>query len=288
MTRKAVLGMLAALVVVAGGSMAGAVGLDQTIVRVDLDTSTDATETTGTWTIGETYKSYLVLEAQTEGESVDGMTGVSADVKFDSAVLELVDVYELVGDKDFDGFEGILDLATVFDSDAYGSTDPQNLIRYYDIDRDGFVGILDLAAIFDDEFYGSTTGIPYWTNNAGNVESVEIFDAPTVSNAGGDHPGFVDDLVAVLLLRPDENDDGTADDGSGFSTNAWTGERAVIATMEWKVLASPGSGDTTDIEVMSAADPSLPTSNAPVAIDKDTPVDSPLSPAADTSTVTVQ
>lgn len=280
---------LLALVVASPAVMA--VGLNQTTVRIDLDTNAPGTQTTNAaspWAVGQSYLTHLVLEPTNPGPGViiEDLTGISADVEFDPNILELVDIYELKGDVNFDGFQDVTDMVTIFQSAAFDtSREDEGYIGYYDIDRDDFVDVTDMVRIFQSEQF-DTAGGEYWTNNEGEFvrESVEIFDDPRLSNTGGAHPGFIDDVVAVLLLRPDANNDGFADDGSGFNTNAWSGERAVIATMQFRVKAAPAGG-TTQIAVVN--DSNSGTRNPPVAIGKTTPVEQPFNPGAGVSTVSI-
>lgn len=289
-TRLAMTALTVGIVAVMGGP-ALAVGVDQTIVNVDLDATTAVTETTANWPSNPAVlqKTHLVLEPQQPGQVIDDLTGVSADLRFNHNLLELVDVYELAGDINFDGFQDVGDLVTVFQSSTFDlckDDDPDTFISYYDVNRDTCVDVGDLVTVFQSEMFDSAGGV-YWTNNEGADirESVEVFDPPAKSNTGGANAGLVDDLVSVLLLRPDSD---PAVQSGDLSNNPWSGSRAIVATLVWRTKA--GAAGTTDIEVVAQNQPGT-NINKPVAISSTTDLsqlDTLPGPAAGKSTVTIQ
>lgn len=192
------------------------------------------------------------FEAEPVFEAVDGsqrfsctlvvqgavdLTGLSVDIRFNNAVLQLVDIYESRGDRNFDGRANVADVLAI--GERFGLTiGPNPELAYFDLDSTadsaGLIDVSDVNALLPFVNQDSL----YWTFNSNATgfetfrESVEVFEDPAQSNTDG----LIDDLAVVLLRRPE-----TPVEGFGF-----TGD-ARVATLIFEVIGGT-AGSTTPIQ----------------------------------------
>jgi hypothetical protein len=104
-----------------------------------------------------------------------------------------------------------------------------------DANANGVFDLDEVSEMVDTFGEDASSLLTYWTrlaaDRAGWNESVEVFDPPSVSNLGGEHPGLIDDLTAVLLARPDRVVGGTRP-GFGMSGNL------TLCKIRWGALAA--------------------------------------------------
>ncbi len=179
---------------------------------------------------------------------VENLCGVNCDIKFDPAVLKVVDIHEARGDLNYDGRSNIADILTLGERFGDEVTD-ENGFEYFNRNKEGdSANIIDMADI--------STVLPFlnernlfWTSNANNNldtirESVEIFPTPEViqNHANETGEGLIDDIVAVLLPR-EHPVSGFAPEGFGFD-----GPYARIADITFEIIGGD-SGSTTEITI---------------------------------------
>lgn len=243
--KRAGLGVFLCALVLAGVAQA------QTFV-LDLDASTPAIEQTRQVAKGETIKVNLVVTG-----AVD-LLGVSADVSFNADALELKDIEANFGDLDFSGIVGIQEIAAIIAAFINGT--PVDQIEYpagvfpgilLDKDRSGVFGITEVADAIG-QFVRGDSGTQYWTMLVSKDadrkvdgqmnESVAVFDPVAKSNTGGDHPGLIEDITAVLLRRPEASEGGAPAVGFGYSESVYG--PAIVCTMTFQVKNAAAAGDT--------------------------------------------
>lgn len=149
--------------------------------------------------VAREFKVAVVLD-----DSINLM-GANCDLDFDSDALEVVSIRESFGDVNFDGRVNIFDVREIGArlGATTGSTNPE-YSRYFDLNSDGKIDETDIQIVSaDPEFNKQGT---YLTSNDPGVssprESAEIFEDPSISNQNG----LVDDIVFVLLARPEVTD----------------------------------------------------------------------------------
>jgi len=202
-------------------------------LNLDADLSTPGIQAPGDYSLsaGGDIVLYLVLT------DVQNLIGVSTDIQFDSNVLQLVGqgqgVTEDRGDVNFDGAPDVFDIVALVKEiqsrDAGGTP-----ITYYDLTEDGGVDVFDIVRVVKN-IQSADSGVNFWTNTRTGAmampqktESVEIFD----NNAPN---GFLDDLVAVLLISPEggvRNDTNRGFDSDPQRTDPAT-QNATIARLEF-------------------------------------------------------
>lgn len=247
MMKRVGLGVFLCVLMLAGMAQA------QTFV-LDLDASTPAIDQTRQVAKGATFKVNLVVTG------AEDLLGVSADVLFDAtSVLELTDIESTFGDLDFSGIVGIQEIASIISAFINGT--PIDQIEYpagvypgilLDKDRSGVFGITEVADAIG-QFVRGDGGTQYWTTLVSKDadrkvdgqmnESVSVFDPVAKSNAGGEHPGLIEDITAVLLRRPEANEGGAP--ATGFGYDAATYGPAIVCTMTFKVKNAAPTGDAT-------------------------------------------
>jgi dockerin type I repeat protein len=263
-------------------------------LNLDADILTAGIQTPGDYSIAAQGNIVLYLTLV----DVDDMIGVSADITYDPAVLKLLGdgqgLTEDRGDLNFDGAVNVTDILQVVNERKArdGGADP---IDYYDINDDGAANVTDILRVVKNR-QAADTGVNFWTNTrsgatvltwpTGEVptESVEIFDN-NVSN------GLIDDLVAVLLIRP--NTSGVrVDTDRGFTSDGTrpdpATQNAVIARLEFEVLAA--SPTTTTLNVLAGADSLTglgPNANTAVVLHEGMTVDQLAAPAANDLTINI-
>ncbi len=188
------------------------------------DTSGDPVITDGMFT------ATLVLDNST------ALTGLTVDIRFDPAVLQLVSINETVGDINFDGRSNIADVLTLAER-FEASLDPDTgnpEYDYFDLVPSGVIDMDDINSLLaqinqSDLFWTSNPNAEGFGDFQSFPESVEIFEDPAVSTA----KGLIDDIAVVLLPR-----DHPPQDGFGFNGDAR------IATITFQVVEGQ-SGQTT-------------------------------------------
>lgn len=192
--------------------------------KIESDTTGDPVITDGMFT------ATLVLDGAV------ALTGLTVDLRFDPAKLQVVSINETVGDVNFDGRSNIADVLTLAERfeatlDA-NSGNPE--YDYFDLVPSGVIDMDDINTLMAQI---NQTNL-YWTSNPNAdgfgdfqtyPESVEIFEDPAVSSA----KGLIDDIAVVLLPR-----DHPPQEGFGF-----TGD-ARIATITFRIVDGQ-SGETT-------------------------------------------
>ncbi len=154
------------------------------------------------------------------------LVGVNCDLQFDPDKLNLEAIEETISDLNFDGKANLVDLSNFALAYKKSAGDPA-YVSYYDRNRDNTINLVDLANFA----IGYKKPGAFWTVNAdsftGNRESVEIYDPVSRSNKDGASAGVVDDIVAVLLRRPETNATGFGFDGD-----------AIVSKLVFKRLAA--------------------------------------------------
>lgn len=284
-------------VVLAVGLLLAPMGMAQNAgtLKFDADILTPGIQAPGNYSLaaGGNIVLYLVLEG------VEQMIGVSTDIKFDPAVLQLVGsgqgITEDRGDVNFDGRVDVFDIVRLINERQ--SRDTGNPpIAYYDLNEDAAINVFDIVRVIGNR-QQADSGVNFWTNTRGGAtaltwpgtgpatESVEIFDN-NVTN------GLIDDLVAVLLIRPEG---GVRNDtGRGFTANAQrpdpATQNATIARLEFQVITQ--TPQQTVIDILTADEAAKiatlgPNANAAVVLHEGKTVDQLANPAGQDLTITI-
>ncbi len=206
---------------------------DSAVFRLDV-TQGDDTQSLSAFTtdaipnVGRTFTVTVVLD------DAQKLMGANCDLDFDESVLEVVSIEESRGDINFDGRVNIFDVREI--GTRFGATPDSTELdysEYFDLSDDDELNSNDVLVVAgDDEF--NVQGIFLTSNNPNSSdirESVEIFENPALSN----QKGFVDDIVFVLLRRPDS--DKTPDEFS------FTGD-ARIAEITFQAKEGFNGGET--------------------------------------------
>lgn len=133
------------------------------------------------------------------------LMGANCDLDFDSDALEVVSIRESFGDVNFDGRVNIFDVREIGArlGAITGSTNPE-YSRYFDLNSDGKIDETDIQIVNADPEFNKPGA--FLTSNDPGVspprESAEIFEDPSISNQNG----LIDDIVFVLLARPEITD----------------------------------------------------------------------------------
>jgi hypothetical protein len=256
-------------------------------LKFDADILTAGIQAPGDYSLqaGGNVVVYLVLDGVTD------MIGVSTDIKFDPNVLQLVGggkgVTEDRGDVNFDGQVNVFDITKLIGERQ--SRDGGNpAVAYYDLNEDGAITVFDIVSVIGNR-QQADSGVNFWTNTRPgatvlaqgpggvNTESVEIFD----NNVNG---GLIDDLVAVLLIRPDggvRNDTGRGFDSDAQRTDPAT-QNATIARLEFQVITQTPQDTVLDILTSDEAAKIAtlgPNANAAVVLPEGHTVDQLINPA---------
>lgn len=248
MTRKACLGLVLAAVVLA------APAFGETF-QIDLNGSTPSVDQSISAAKGSTLTVNLVVS-----NAVDLM-GVSADVLFDATnALELTDIQSTFGDLDFSSivsFQEIMKLISFYLAetpvDQFVDTNGNHSGILVDKNRDNIFGFTEIMSGVS-QYVAAEGGTQYWTMNLANDgargshsnESVPVFDPTAKSNVGGQHPGLIEDITAVLLRRPEGSTGGAPAAGFGYDAANYGGAPAIICTLKFKVKSTaPASTDLT-------------------------------------------
>lgn len=246
MTRKVCLGLFLAAIVLA------APAFGETF-NIDLNPSTPAPDTSIQAAKGSTLTVNLVVT-----NAVDLM-GVSADVLFDATnALELTDIQSTFGDLDFSSivsFQEIMKLISFYLAetavDQFVDQNGNHSGILVDKNRDNIFGFTEIMAGVS-QYVAAEGGTQFWTMNLANDgnrtahsnESVPVFDPVAKSNVGGQHPGLVEDITAVLLRRPEGSTGGASATGFGYDSANYGGAPAIICTMKFKVKSTAPTGQT--------------------------------------------
>ncbi|MBE7477174.1 MAG: hypothetical protein HS131_10655 [Ignavibacteriales bacterium] len=260
-------------------------------LKFDSDILTAGIQTPGNYSLaaGGNVVLYLVLEGVTD------MIGVSTDIKFDPAVLQLVGqgrgVAEDQGDVNFDGKINVFDITKLIQERQ--SRDAGNPgIAYYDLTQDNALNVFDIVRSIQSR-QQADGGVNFWTNTRAGAsvlsdlttESVEIFDS-NVQN------GLLDDLVAVLLIRPVGGvrvDTNRGFDSDPQRTDPAT-QNATIARLEFQVITQ--TPQATVIDILTADEAAKiatlgPNANAAVVLHEGKTVDQLANPAGVDLTLTI-
>lgn len=210
-----------------------------------------------------TVTSYVILTGAAN------MLGANCDLVFPNNLLELVSITEQVGDINFDGLASLQDVLIEVSYVGLTSSDPE-YISYYDKDVVASPGVIALGDVLtvvsgvgvDKEFWVNNDGVDL-TPFGGFRESVEIYDPVAVSNAAGK----IDDIVAVLLARPEVRADTNL-----LNQFAFDGD-AVMAEVVFRALA-------TGTATLSFQEP--------VMLDTDDDPSNPTAVTGENSTITIQ
>lgn len=284
---KAILGLVLAVgLLLAPGVFAQSAGT----LELDADLSTPGIQAPGAYSLssGGNIVLYLVLTG------VQDLVGVSADVKFDPNVLQLVGsgqgVTEDRGDVNFDGKVNVFDIVTLI-AERQARDSGSTPITYYDLNEDGSVNVFDIVRNINNR-QSADTGVNFWTNTRAGAmalpqetESVEIFD----NNAPN---GLLDDLVAVLLISPVggvRNDTGRGFDSDTQRTDPAT-QNATIARLEFQVVTQTPQSTTIDIlagEQQAKLDGLGANANNAVVLHEGKTVDQLANPAGNDVTITI-
>lgn len=193
---------------------------------LDFQTTSDDSVTASTI---ETAPSFVQIDVEGETRTrftctvvlqgaVD-LTGVNCDLTFDPAILNVVDIHEARGDMNFDGRGNIADVLALAQRFNV-ATNSGDGFSFFDIATDGAsLNVIDDADLEALKSLINQTEI-YWTSNQNEDlsvirESFEVFQDPALSNASG----RIDDIVTVLLRRPE-----TPVEGFGFDGDARVAE----------------------------------------------------------------
>ncbi len=282
-------GIIGVLLVV--GLLLAPAGMAQTAgtLKFDSDPLTAGVQTPGSYSLaqGGNIVVYLVLEGVTD------MIGVSADVKYDDTVLQLVSqgkgVTEDRGDVNFDGKVNVFDIVKLIqERQSRDSGNPA--VAYYDLDENAAINVFDIVRVIQNR-QQADGGVHFWTNTSQSAlsrtdtESVEIFDNNVTS-------GLIDDLVAVLLIRPEGGvrvDTNRGFDGDAQRTDPSL-QNAVIARLEFQVITQ--TPQQTAIDVLTSDESAKiaglgPNANAAVVLHEGKTVDQLANPAGEDLTVTI-
>jgi hypothetical protein len=142
-------------------------------------------------------------------DAVD-LIGVNFDLVFDNTVLNVVDIFENRGDRNFDGRANIADVLAL--GERLGLPYDQLGYSYFDLDNQGTVIEVGDINVLQNLLQNPLPNLNlYWTSNPDTNldtirESVEIFETPEQCNADG----VLDDFVVTLLPRnhPPQDDFG--------------------------------------------------------------------------------
>lgn len=218
---------------------------------LDFQTTTDDTITTSAIDASPVYETVDVDgEMKTRFtctvvlQGAADLMGVNCDLVFDPAVLNVVDIHEARGDKNFDGRSNIADILTLAQRFSL-ATNTGNGFSYFDLATDGAsLNVIDTTDLETLMSLINQTEI-FWTSNQNDDltsirESFEIFEDPAISNANGK----IDDIVVTLLRRPE-----AALDGFGFDGDAR------IADITFEVVGTiPAEGTLIQFEDRLAID----------------------------------
>lgn len=244
MVKKTCLGILVAVLLIGSSAYAET-------FQVDLDASTTAVEQTLQVNAGGTVTANLVVTG------AENLLGVSADVLFDATnALELTDIQATFGDLDFSSVVGFQEIVGIIGWYLSGD-DVENLVDPFgnnsgiivDKDRNGTFGFTEVIDSISQYLQGAN-GVQYWTTELATDtdrqthqnESVPVFDPVAKSNVGGEHPGLIEDITAVLLRRPEGSEGGTTASGFGYDSSKYG--NAIICTLKFKVKNDAPAGDT--------------------------------------------
>lgn len=250
--RKRVL--LWSVVLLAG--MVATTGYSQPAFKLDLDGSVASPNTVTqntTVAVNATVTAHVILTGAVN------MLGANADLNFPNNLLALQAITEQVGDLNFDGIAALADVLTEVSRFGQTNADP-NWFSYYDREVVATPNVIALADILS-VVSGFGIDTEFWTNNLGRDlsafggfrESVEIYDPVATSNAAGK----VDDIVSVLLARPDVRANPTLLNQFAFSGDA------VMAELQFSALAA-GVANLTFAETVMLDTDDDPASPTPV------------------------
>lgn len=210
--------------------------------NVDLDAADSEIDKTLVVNEGDTVTANIVVSG------VEDLLGVSTDILFDATdVLELTDIQAIFGDLNFSGtvaFAEIINLISFYlagtpvDEFVDNSGNQSGII--IDKNRNNSFDFAEVIATISQYLQGDS-GVQYWTvevatdasRNTHENESVPVFDPVAKSNVGGDHPGLIEDITAVLLRRPEGSEGGAPKTGFGYDCSTYG--NAIVCTLKFKV-----------------------------------------------------
>ena len=186
---------------------------------------------------------------------VEDLLGLSADILFDATeVLELTDIQAVFGDLDFSSdipYQEIFNLISFYVSetpvDEFVDFNGNQSGIIVDKNRDNEFDYSEIFAAISQYVLKDSGGTQFWTDQLVNDESrdhmnesVPVFDPVAKSNTGGEHPGLIEDITAVLLRRPDGSEGGTT--ATGFGYDCGTYGNAIVCTLRFKVKSDAPTG----------------------------------------------
>ena len=265
-----ILYIVLALAIIAAPPVMAQIDNSNATFVLDFDVETDGVQAPGTWNAGGSYDVDLVLQ------NAQNVIGVNCDIVFATADITINLVHEKLGDLNFDSISNLNDLATL--GRAYNSVaGDENYEAAYDLNGDGSIDLSELSNLGR----GYKNESRYWTDaqaadgelDEASHESVNIVDPVDTMN----EEGLINDIVAVLLRRPGDEDRSVTFDGDGRA----------IATIKLTVNAN-ASGSTTFNLIDETDASTIDGTSAAVVLDTDDTVSDPTKCKTQDSTVTIQ